>query len=89
MKDEDLDLDGDPLLSALARLPREDLDSARRERTRREAHRELALRVRRQALRPGAQLARLYERVLEPALLATYGILVLGRAAAVLGLLAK
>jgi hypothetical protein len=95
MKDErDLTGDGlnlmdDPLLAALARLPREDLDAARTERTRMRAHRELELAVRRHASRPSAQLARLYDTVLEPTLVACYGAVALGRAAIVLAALLR
>lgn len=89
MKDDDFDLHGDPLLAALGRLPSEDLDHSRRERARKRAHHELGLRARTKAWLPRAQLARLYEGVLEPALLTTYGVLVLARAATVLSLLAR
>ncbi len=82
--EEERDLISDPLLAALSRLPREDLDASRTERTRMRAHRELSQAVQRHQQRPAAQLECLYTNVLEPALVAIVGAFTLARAAMVL-----
>lgn len=83
LNDEDpaFDLDGDPLLSALSRLPKEDLDASRSERIRMRAHRALRAAVAEHDARPSRQLARAYDQVIEPALVLAYGAFTLSRAA--------
>jgi hypothetical protein len=82
MNPEDLDVDSerDPLLRALAALPREDLDAWRSQRLRTRAHAELAR----------AAAPRALDRVssaIEPLLIAVCGLLGLGRLAIAIALI--
>lgn len=78
MKPDDLDLERDPVLRALAALPREDLDAWRSERLRTRAHAELA-RARHPVERASSAL--------ELLLMAACGVLGAGRLAMTIALL--